>query len=427
MRSLQPWWKLPLQHIVLSGNVKEIDGQFKPLYGQYYPGRCRAKIKENTIFWHAPGRYSPEKQLAGIYLKGVIDPYIQSHTFYTMHKMKWRKPKRGECLPAIALQGEKGLSPGEFPVGAAGSMLEYCTAERQLLYIRHLEPILRQMDLVFQTVLPKEYHAQTNPLPLEERRRIVAEAKDAKSKDAASMGGIPAQYRLFLTCFSTLALLRNCPTAIHRDQYNANQNHVNYSCITTVGKYKGGGFCLPAYELRIPVGPGDLLICQTNREYHCNIGRVTGEKYSIVAYYKTRTARPDIGLGRTRKAHQKTKEQKALFARDEGLWAAQELSEKLKKESDERIRKKHEEWSQLDIKVKAELEAMTPEELAKIEEAFAKAEAKTWEENCLKAAAYLQEAVDHAEAMDFDLECIGEEPSDDELIEDERRRREPVK
>ena len=235
-------------------------------------------------------------------------------------------------------------------------MIENATAEHQLLYIRHLEPMLKQMDKVFKTVLPTEHYAQNIPLPRELREQIAAQKKGKRPV----MGGIPARYRLFLTCFSSIALLRNCPTAIHRDYYNARQDEINFSCITTVGTYKGGGFCLPAYELRVPVGPGDLLICQTNREYHCNIGRVSGEKYSIVCYYKTRVAHPTVAIGKSMRLRGETEAQKALD------WVF-ERTHKLNRESEERIKKQTVE------RLARNNELLTPEQIELLTKAFAKA------------------------------------------------------
>ena len=118
MRELQSWWKIRgLQHIELRGDNSHLE----PFYGQYYPGRVKNKVTEDTIFWHAAGRYSPERQLAGVFLRGVIDPYIQKHTYEALHAMRWRLPKRKECIPAIKLQGKRGIPPGEWAIGASGS------------------------------------------------------------------------------------------------------------------------------------------------------------------------------------------------------------------------------------------------------------------------------------------------------------------
>ena len=46
------------------------------------------------------------------------------------------------------------------------------------------------------------------------------------------------------------------------------------------------------YGIKIPVKPGDLLIAQTTREWHCNTTPVAGIKYSLVCYYHKLLAKP---------------------------------------------------------------------------------------------------------------------------------------
>jgi hypothetical protein len=50
--------------------------------------------------------------------------------------------------------------------------------------------------------------------------------------------------------------------------------------------YSGGAFCFVEYGVQIAVRPGDFLIASTPTDWHANLTRVVGEKYSVVAYFK---------------------------------------------------------------------------------------------------------------------------------------------
>jgi hypothetical protein len=287
---LKPWYQIRerFDEIILKAGD---DAEVKRYRNQYYPKAVTDKIEQDSIFWYEPGRYG-QTEIAGVFLRGVIPAYVQRATYDALSRLKWRPPRRKETLPAKELQRGGKIEAGELVVGHSHSkgVMEYAATSREWGYVKHVEPMLRAVDGIFGRVLPQQHYAQNLPKPLREREIEAIERKGMHP----NIGGIPARYRLFLTSFSSLALLRNCPTAIHKDQ-NARGDTRNYSCLTSVAGpdgFKGGTFCLPEYDLLIPVKPGDLLIVQSSREWHCNMGRVTGDKISIVAYYKTYLAYP---------------------------------------------------------------------------------------------------------------------------------------
>lgn len=94
-------------------------------------------------------------------------------------------------------------------------------------------------------------------------------------------------FRHRLSAFTNLTILKSACSAIHKDTPNGKGG---YACMTTVqgpGKpYSGGTFCFVDFGVTIAVRPGDLLIAKTPDHWHCNIGAVTGVKYSVIAYVK---------------------------------------------------------------------------------------------------------------------------------------------
>jgi hypothetical protein len=104
---------------------------------------------------------------------------------------------------------------------------------------------------------------------------------------------IKTMFRQGISVFSSVALLKSAPSAVHVDSRNGD----SFACMTTVDTpagYKGGTFCFVQYCTSIAVGPGDILIATTPRDWHCNIAPVVGEKYSIVAYYKQALHSPGL-------------------------------------------------------------------------------------------------------------------------------------
>jgi hypothetical protein len=256
-----------------------------------------------TLLWYAPDcGYPPlpgrDRLIAGLYLRNVIPPDVQKEAFDALHAACWEPvdEKRPEVRAGKERQAEmvaKGLAPepGELNAGYSNNRnIEQSRWERdEPEKFSHLGPLLQWMDRMFEHALPEYHKLQNLPITWEQREREL-QKKGTRNEGGVQLGGIPLRFRALLTSFSTIALLRSCPTAIHTDA-NARNDQLNFSCITSVTDpakpAEGGTFALIEYGIKIPIRSGDLLIAQTSREWHTNIGPVQGEKYSIVAYYKT--------------------------------------------------------------------------------------------------------------------------------------------
>ena len=81
--------------------------------------------------------------------------------------------------------------------------------------------------------------------------------------------------------FSTLTLNKNILFGAHDD--GNNMPHT-FSCITALGDFVGGELCFPRFGIGFDVQPHDVLISDTNDEFHCSSRVVVGKRYSIVAY-----------------------------------------------------------------------------------------------------------------------------------------------
>lgn len=85
------------------------------------------------------------------------------------------------------------------------------------------------------------------------------------------------------TMFSTITVNR---TALFRAHEDGNNLAGALSCLAAFGKFSGGDLCFPRFGVSCPLEPGDLLIGDTNREQHGNIGPLMGNRISVVTYMR---------------------------------------------------------------------------------------------------------------------------------------------
>jgi len=291
------------QYIFTDPTRNEGEKQVHRYYDDPIPGE---PLSESTLFVYEPGRHKPAPghkiEIAGVYLKKVIrddcwraalgDP---ARNLPGLKAMAWEKPHRSETRPAIERQRGR-VDAGELVFGTThqGSLEKAHAHQTEDHNYAALAPLLKVMDLIFAIVLPSYWLLQSQPKTLSERRRIQASLDGPKD-----WGGALNRFKHFGTAFTNSALLRSCPAAIHQDNNSgAGPNVTNFTCLTSCGEgFDGGTFCLIEYGITIPVTPGDLLICQTSREWHTNLGPVNGEKYSVVAYYRPCLVNPRYATG----------------------------------------------------------------------------------------------------------------------------------
>jgi hypothetical protein len=213
-------------------------------------------LTENTLCWY------PENTAMLLYLKEKISEDDQKTAPRGLESMKFKDPTRGETEKAIEFNGQLAtVRAGELTFGFMdrGSIRMTDPTKYQAAEFDKVRRILWRLNQQFARTLPKHYEQQNR--------------------------NIPSEFRLTGTAFSTISILKSCPSAVHIDM---NGNKLGLVCMTTVRgtEYSGGELCLPEYGLKVPVKPGDILVAATAREWHCNLTPVKGTKYSIVCYYR---------------------------------------------------------------------------------------------------------------------------------------------
>lgn len=99
-------------------------------------------------------------------------------------------------------------------------------------------------------------------------------------KDGKAMTG----YTVPGTMFSTVTVNQ---TALFRSHADRNNLAGAFGCLAAFGNFSGGELCFPRFGISCPFEPGDLLIGDTNREQHGNIGPLAGTRISVVVYMRS--------------------------------------------------------------------------------------------------------------------------------------------
>jgi hypothetical protein len=104
-----------------------------------------------------------------------------------------------------------------------------------------------------------------------------------KKQGAAMMG-----YAVPGTMFSTITVNKSALFRCHAD---GNNLPGALACLSAFGNFAGGDLCFPRFGISCPIEPGDLLIGDNAFEQHGNIGPLSGERISIVAYMRDEFAK----------------------------------------------------------------------------------------------------------------------------------------
>lgn len=257
----------------------------------------RMTVQQDTECWDEQGR------CVFVFLRGVIPAKVQRPAFQAADK------KLQFYSTAVSQRAAlKGVGGGELNFGwsdsperlpkeirdiislaprniHAGSWIQdgqaivapirfFMPTIRQRGHWMKFEPLVKAMDKVFKRHL--RTHWQT----------VNARFLNAPDKWGTFDASCERMFRLFENaCFSTATLLKSAPSKLHKDSKNAD---AGLTCLTTLGKFTGGSLLFPQYGIEIPVQPGDLIIAATHREWHCNVRKRVGTRYSLITYYRER-------------------------------------------------------------------------------------------------------------------------------------------
>jgi hypothetical protein len=118
--------------------------------------------------------------------------------------------------------------------------------------------------------------------PVDQKFKTLFRVQDTLQRKMLERWDATRYYHFLGTrAFSTITLNNNILFGAHDDGRNVPDT---LSCLTALGDYAGGTLCFPRLGVSFKLRPRDLLIADTNVEYHGNVGHISGERYSVVAY-----------------------------------------------------------------------------------------------------------------------------------------------
>lgn len=150
-----------------------------------------------------------------------------------------------------------------------------------------LVPLLKDFEHALQQHLPDYWHfhleqAKRLVRPPDEKLLTIDKVSNRYQREMLRQWDETRYYHLPGTeAFSTLTLNRNMVFRAHQDGNNVPGT---LSCLTALGDYSGGTLCFPRLGVSFKLRPGDLLIADTNTEFHGTVGHISGQRFSVVAY-----------------------------------------------------------------------------------------------------------------------------------------------
>jgi hypothetical protein len=275
-----------------------------------YNTKIQQAITQDAIGWNE------NSELMFVFRKGVIPQDVQDEALEGLKQLNFvtcNQSGRPELLGAVNFNGPNATVPAEelnMGYGEMARIFRFKETAPQFEAYRKTFNLLHHMTGVYATTLPDHFRVQNSNVP----------AKGSPS--SATRVGIPADFRQGLSAFSSVALLKSAPSAVHKDAKNGN----NFACMTSVAPnpptYQGGTFCFVKYGVTVAVRPGDILIASTPRDWHANLTPVQGLKYSVVAYYKKTLHSP-----RLLEQYRWSKFDMAAYKREHGLTAGFPLAD----------------------------------------------------------------------------------------------------
>ena len=255
------------------------------------------QIKENLLPDTKPSRIfkesvkiTSEGKLKALFLKAKDSPITDGHykpALNALRKMQFRSASISD-RPMV----KQNRIGGDLLLGwllRRSSDEDYFRANNRKYLFQSilLAPLVADMEAAMAAELPDYYkfHVfQASKLlrPPDEKLQTLHLVKDPFQKAMLEILDNTDYYHFpGGRAFSTLTLNRNILFGAHDD---GNNMPGTLSCLTALGNFVGGYLCFPRLGIGFDVQPRDVLISDTNYEYHCSSNAVFGERYSIVAY-----------------------------------------------------------------------------------------------------------------------------------------------
>ena len=223
----------------------------------------------------------PDGEPKFVFLRGVIPPKDV--------ELAWRRLKTLSFKGAIhsrrpALRGGAG---GEIALGWFNKPHPRKLAPTDKYGNQYvgLLPLISYFKSAVLKYLPDYFEQQVEVAAGNKSMRLWADMYEpgpALDKFLATIKEDPILRKTMSPIFSTLTINKS---AIFRSHADA-KNEGGLACLAAFGKFIGGDLCLPRLRVAFNLKPGDILICDNNREQHGNVGPLSGTRISVVCYLR---------------------------------------------------------------------------------------------------------------------------------------------
>jgi hypothetical protein len=272
---------------------------------QQFKGKYLDRSNYDTLIEDDWGLVDEDGQQKFVFLRSVLPENLVNETWQALRHIRFNSVHRGKYPSRrAALRGSRG---GELVMGWLQDLQPdgrhvrrtAPTAQHSKAY-GVLTKLCDELSRVVETLLPS-YWSAVAASALRQPENLVGADVLAASMEPVNTAGKPltgeprrrayadlwnglkeAAPSLSQPIFSTLTINRS---AIFRSHADA-KNESGLACLTALGSFAGGDLCLPRLRVAFRLRPGDVLIADTNREQHGNIGPLVGDRISVVAYLR---------------------------------------------------------------------------------------------------------------------------------------------
>lgn len=119
---------------------------------------------------------------------------------------------------------------------------------------------IREVNEAYKVMLPKEYG----------RQMAIVEA-------------VPINFRMIDTIFTTMYVIKNGPTAVHTDDFDASGT---FGCMASLGDWEGNALVFPKFRIGCNYRPGSVILGDVH-ELHGNLPLLSGERVACVFFVRT--------------------------------------------------------------------------------------------------------------------------------------------
>jgi hypothetical protein len=227
-----------------------------------------------------------EGRVKALYLKNVLREDSYRYALGGLRLMKFKPAKDSDRKCIFQDTGGDLLLGWLRPRSKREDWLRKADRD-QLFYAMRLVPMLHDFEFIMQKYLPKywEFHEKQGRRlvrPVDQKLKTLDKVPDPFQRQMLKRWDATRFYHFLGTqAFSTITLNHNILFGPHQDGRNVAGT---LSCLTALGDFVGGTLCFPRLGVSFTLGPRDLLIADTNTEYHGTVGGISHERYSVVAY-----------------------------------------------------------------------------------------------------------------------------------------------